>query len=37
MKNIGKIQGLLTIKDKKREGKRSYYLCECDCGNTGKR
>lgn len=25
--------GLLTLIDRKREGRRTYYLCECECGN----
>lgn len=33
MKNIGKKYGLLTIVDRKRENKRTYYYCKCECGN----
>lgn len=34
MDNIGKRFGLLTVRDRKREGKRTYYLCDCECGNS---
>lgn len=34
MDSIGKRYGLLTVRDRKREGNRTYYLCDCECGNS---
>ena len=33
MLKIGDKVGMLTLLEKKRENKRTYFLCKCDCGN----
>ena len=33
MLKVGDKVGMLTLLDKKRENKRTYFYCKCDCGN----